>query len=246
MWQALLWGGFAGASVFIGEALAGPLARRPHVTGLVMGFGAGALLSAVGYELIPPGNLAKGLGLGIGVAFLLGALVYFLADHLTDGAGGGERSKIASNKMAASAEGSGFAMFLGTLLDGIPESFVLGVTLAVGGSVSVAFVAAVFISNIPEAAAGTLSLKGVGLSDGRISLIWGGLVLVSAISATVGFWIASSFQVEGLYAQAFAAGAVLTMLADSMMPEAFRHGGTWVGVLTVFGYLVAAVLSVEG
>jgi ZIP family zinc transporter len=135
-------------------------------------------------------------------------------------------------------------MFLGTLLDGVPESFILGSSLAAGGAVSVAFLAAIFISNVPEAVAGSLNLKAIGYTDRHVFGMWSAIVVASGIGAGAGYLVAQSLHVDGLYAQAFAGGAVLTMLADSMMPQAFENGGTWVGLLTVLGYLFAAALSV--
>jgi len=137
-------------------------------------------------------------------------------------------------------------MFLGALLDGVPEAFVLGITLATGGSVSVAFVTAVFVSNIPQGIAGTTSLKDGGYSDRRVTIMWGSLTAACAVVAALGYLLAHGAHIEGLYSQAFAAGAVLTMLANSMMPEAFEHGGRTVGLYTVFGYIVAAVLAIAG
>lgn len=245
MWQALAWGGLASASVYIGAALANPLAHRHRVIGSVMGFGAGALLSAVAYELVPASHAGKGVGVGLGIAFLLGMLVYIGGDLLADRAGGSSRKKVARpHHDGEEGEVSATAIFLGTLLDGIPESYILGITFAVGGSVSVAFLAAVFTSNIPEAIAGTLNLKSAGHSDRQIFLMWTGLVLMSAVSSAVGYLVAGAVPVNGYYSEAFAGGAVLTMLADSMMPEAFKNGGRWVGVLTVLGYLTTAILGV--
>jgi zinc transporter, ZIP family len=140
--------------------------------------------------------------------------------------------------------GSGLAMFLGALLDGIPEAFILGVTLALGGAVSVAFVAAIFVSNIPQGIAGTTSLQAAGYSDRRIFRMWTALTIAAAASAALGFVLADRLHVEGLYSEAFAGGAVLTMLADSMLPEAFEHGGKTVGLVVVLGYLVAGALTV--
>ena len=145
VWQALGWGGFSSAALHIGEALAGPIAKAHRATGMVMGFGAGTLLSAVAYELIPETHLHRGLGVGIG--FLVGALVYYVGDRLIDQGGGGDRQRIGGGPQG----GSGAAMFLGALLDGVPEAFILGISLALGGAVSIAFVAAVFVSNIPRA-----------------------------------------------------------------------------------------------
>lgn len=235
--QGFLWGGFAAAALFIGAALAGPLARANRVTGLVMGFGAGTLLSAIAYELIPESNLEHGLG--VGVPFVLGALVYYAGDRLIDRAGGADRQQIGGGRR----NGSGAAMFLGALLDGLPESFILGIGLQLGGRISVAFLTAVFLSNIPQGVAGTASLLAAGYSRRRVYRMWAALTLACACMAALGALLADRVPAQGVHAQAFAAGAVLTMLADSMMPEAFEHGGRSVGLVTVLGYLVAAALS---
>jgi zinc transporter, ZIP family len=225
-WAALLWGLFSAGALLLGSVLARPLAPHSRLTAEVMAFGAGALLSAVAYELIPSESFQHPWGVGTSV--LLGALAYFVGDRLLDGAGGG----------------SGYAMFLGALLDGIPETFILGTGLALGGSISVAFVVAVFISNLPEGVAGTISLRALGFSDRKITSLWAGLVAVCAAMAVAGYALASALPHDGLYAEAFAAGAVLTMLADSMFPEAYARGGKTVGLVTVLGYLLAAALSV--
>ena len=244
MWQALAWGGLASASIYIGQALAQPLEHRPRITGMVMGFGAGALLSAVAYELVPASHFQQSVGLGLAASFLLGALAYFVGDRLADRAGGSGRQKIGASGRESTQSASGMGIFLGTLLDGIPESYILGITFALGGTVSIAFLVAIFTSNVPQGIAGTASLKAAGRSGHQVFLMWTGLTIACAVSAGLGFLVASGLQVSGYYSEAFAAGAVLTMLADAMMPEAFKNGGTWVGLLTVLGYLVSAVLGV--
>ncbi len=237
-WNALLWGGLASSSLFLGQALARPLAGSRKAVGLLMGFGAGTLVSAVGYQLIPEASFEHGLGVGIAAA--LGALTYYLADRIVDRQGGEDRQ----NLDLRPDTGSPWAMFLGALLDGLPESFVLGITLALGGAIDIAFLAAVFVSNIPQGLAGTTSLRAAGATNRRVTGGWATLTVASAVIAAIGFLLADSVPDEGLYAEAFAGGAVLTMLADSMMPEAFRHGGRSVGLVTVLGYLVAAGLAV--
>ena len=237
VWHALLWGGLSSAALFLGQALAGPLAGRTKATGLLMGFGAGTLLSAVAYELVPQSSL--GNGLGVVCWFVGGSLVYYVADRVLDQAGGDSRQDIDG----ATTGSSGLAMFLGALLDGLPEAFILGVGIALGEGVSVAFVVAVFVSNIPQGTAGTIALLQSGTSQRRVAVMWGILSVASAVIAAVGFVVADSVPHQGVYVQAFAAGAVLVMLANSMMPEAFEHGGRTVGLVTVQGYLVAAILS---
>jgi zinc transporter, ZIP family len=204
---------------------------------MVMGFGAGALLSAIAYELVPE---SAGGGWFMGVMFLLGAITFFVADWIIDHRGGNDRKDIEGNKPG----GSGSAIFIGTLIDNVPESIILGMGLAVGGAISTAFLAAVFVSNLPEGVAGTLNLAAAGRSQRNIFWMWTWLVIISALCAGLGYWMILRFPgTTGVYSQAFAAGAMLTMLADAMMPEAFEHGGKLVGLVTVLGFLVAAFLA---
>ena len=236
MLAAIWWGGLAAASLLIGYVLA-TRGLSNRMVGIVMGTGAGALISAIAYELIPESTLG---GSGMAISFGLGAIVFFGGDWLIDRRGGADRKGITGRQTG----GSGPAIFLGTLLDNIPESIILGMSLTLGGAVNTAFLAAVFVSNLPEGVAGSLNLEAAGYSRTKIFWMWSVLVVVSALCAglgyAAGFWLPN---VTGHYAQAFAAGAMLTMLADAMMPEAFEHGGKTVGLFTVFGFLVAAVLS---
>jgi ZIP family zinc transporter len=203
-----------------------------------MGVGAGALLSAIAYELVPESALGGGR---MGAAFCIGAITFIAADWMIDRRGGADRKDIAGNK----AGGSGSAIFIGTLLDNIPESIILGMSLALGGAINVAFLAAVFISNLPEGVAGTLNLETAGRPRRNIFWMWMFLVIISAACAGLGYITVRLLpSADGRMAQAFAAGAMLTMLADAMMPEAFEHGGKLVGLCTVLGFLVAAILAV--
>ncbi|WP_395693132.1 ZIP family metal transporter [Nocardioides sp.] len=224
MSQALLWGLVAAGSLLVGQLLARPLGRSTRTVGLMMAFGAGTLISAVGYELIPEENLQ--LGWEVGAAFLVGALVYYAGARLVDRGGS-----------------SGAALFLGALLDGIPESFILGLGLALGGSVSVAFFAAVLLSNVPEGLAGTTDLREAGFSERRVTLMWSTLAVVCGFVSLGGYLVADQVARAGEIASAFAGGAVLTMLADSMVPESYERAGRVAGLLTVLGFLVAGVLS---
>ncbi len=238
IWTALFWGVFSSGSLLIGQALAPRLAGNSRLIGQIMGFGAGAMISAIAYDLIPTSIVEQGVE--IAIAFLAGALVYFFADRWADSKGGADRQSIGTPK-----EGSGAAMFIGALLDGIPESFVLGISLSLGGEISLAFVAAIFVSNIPQGIAGTLSLEAVGTRSRDVLKMWLALTAASGVVAASGYLLADRVPDQGFMSEAFAAGAVLTMLANSMMPEAFKHGGKTVGLLTVFGFLVAAILTVQ-
>lgn len=126
----------------------------------------------------------------------------------------------------------------------MPESIILGMGLAIGGAINLAFLVAVFISNLPEGVAGAINLEAAGYPRGKVLGMWVLLVAVSAVCAGLG--VGRLPEADGRMAQAFAAGAMLTMLADAMMPEAFQHGGKTVGLFTALGFLLAAVLSVAG
>ena len=146
-----------------------------------MGFGAGALLSAIAYELVPESALG---GVSMGLAFIIGAFTFFGADWLIDHRGGSDRKDIAGGQV-----GSGSAIFIGTLLDNVPESIILGMGLALGGAINLAFLVAVFISNLPEGVAGTLNLEAAGHSRRSIFWMWTVLVIISAACAGLGYLI---------------------------------------------------------
>lgn len=232
-----LWGALSASSLLIGAALAIWLRPSNRIVGLVMGFGSGTLISAIAYELVPEAAKAD-FPVVLGLA--AGALTFFLADWSIDRHGGEHRKSIASKQQA----NAGLAIFLGTLLDGIPESLVLGMSLALGGTVGVAFLVAVFISNLPESMASTTSMVGSGMPRNRVFGMWLALLLVSGLAAALGYVLAKlQSGVEGAGVEAFAAGAMLTMLADTMMPEAFEHGGKVAGLVTVCGFAVATALA---
>jgi zinc transporter, ZIP family len=227
MIAAALWAFGAASSLLLGAwlALRAPVPRA--TVGRTMGFGAGALLAALAYDLMPDTHLGDVL---TWLSFGAGAIVFYALDGLLE-------------SRAGNSAGIGTSIALGALLDGVPESLVLGIGIAVGGSVSVGFLAAVFISNVPEALSSTSALK-ASRSSGWISRLWGGIALASGAAAALGYGVATQLPtVDGRYVQALAAGAVLTMLADSMMPEAFEEGGRPIALLTALGFALAAILS---
>ena len=235
MLNAFLWGGLAAGSLLLGYAVAGRGISNRTLGG-IMGMGSGALIGAIAYELIPESVLKS---VGVAVAAAGGALAFQVGDWLVDMRGGAKRKDL----NGTDTPGSGAAILVGTLLDNIPESIVMGMSLALGGAVNVAFLAAVFVSNFPEGVAGTLNLQLAGVSRAKVRSLWTLIVLVSAASSAVGYaaisWMDSA---TGVYASAFAAGAMLTMLAEAMIPEAYEHGGKLVGLATVSGFLATAAL----
>jgi len=244
-WGAAVWGALGALALVIGAGMALTLPLRPRTTGLIMGFGAGALIAAVAYELVPEAEIVRPTleAALVILALVGGAVVFFIGDVLIDRRGGKGRKKLSH----PSADGGGRAIFLGTLLDGVPESLILGMSVAAGGRVSYVFLAAVFVSNLPEGVAGTVSLRREGHSPRAVLLMWLALVALSAAFAALGWGVTQWLPgFDDVYVQAFAAGAVLTMLADTMMPEAYEQGGKAAGLLTVLGFVTAAVLAVAG
>ncbi len=234
---ALIWGGTAASSLLIGAVIALRTTPSNRTVGLVLAFGAGTLISAVAYELVPTETQQP---VGIGLAIGLGALVFYFGDRAIERMGGKERKDLDATP-ATATPGSGPAIALGTVLDGIPESLVLGGGIAIGGAISIAFLVAVFISNLPEAIGASVSLRAAGRPSRWIYGMWAAIVVVSAVSAAVGYTFA--FGDAGELVQAFAAGALITMVADTMIPEAFEHGGNVTGLATVLGFGLAALIS---
>jgi ZIP family zinc transporter len=244
--SAALLGGLSAMTLVLGAVVAFRLRPSPRAVGLVMGFGSGALLAAVAYELVPE---SEAFGVDVLIALAAGALTFFVGDWLIDQRGGKSRKRLdalAGGRAGAAGRAStGKAIFLGTLLDGVPESLILGIGAAQPSPVSLAFLAAILVSNLPEGIAGTTSLAAEGHSRRQIYGMWLSVAAVSALAAALGYGMMLRLPAaDGHAVEAFAAGAMLTMLADVMMPEAFEHGGAVVGLLTVLGFAVAASLSI--
>jgi zinc transporter, ZIP family len=222
---ALAWGALAASSLVLGAliGLARPWPRQ--AVGLVLGFGAGALISAVSFELAEEGvKLAGALPVAIGLG--VGAITYYLA-----------AAHVASM-------GGGAALALGAFLDGIPEQMVLGIGLAGGAPVSAGLLAAIFVSNLPEAIAGATDMRRQMHSRRQVALNWIGIAALCALATVVGYALADAASNElqaGI--NGFAAGALLVMLVDSMIPEATEQAGRTTGLVTALGFAVAAGLS---
>jgi zinc transporter, ZIP family len=232
------WGFVGGASLLLG-ALVGIYAgasRRAIAT--VMALGAGVLISSVAFELMDEAYALGGFDAS-SLGLLVGAVAFYLADREVNRRGGSRR-KNPGNKQGDSAT----AIAIGALMDGIPESAAIGISLLEGGKISVALVAAVFLSNIPEGLSSAAGMKQSGRSTAHILGLWGAVTLASAAAALLGyFFLDGAPQDVTALIQAFAAGAILTMLASTMMPEAYDEGGQVVGLVTVVGFLISFVLS---
>ncbi len=221
------WGTLAASSLVIGAIIALLFRISLRMIGMIMAFGAGVLISAVSFDLVEEA-VGKSSGHGWVVAGVFaGCGVFFGGDLLIDRIGGGERKDADGGQRGGSALG----IVLGSVLDGIPESMVIGLTIYEGGAVGAAYLAAVFISNLPESISSTAGLVTGGWKQSRILWMWIAIALISGVASLAGYGLFQHASPDIVaFVLAFAAGAILTMLADTMMPEAYEHGGKMVGV----------------
>jgi len=243
MGSAFVWGLVSASSLVIGSVLAIWLHMSLRAIGLIMAFGAGVLISAVAFDLVEEAaDKSSGEG-AVALGLFVGCAVFFGGDSLISRLGGGDRKDATGDQEGDSP----LAIVLGTVLDGIPESMVIGLTIYKGGAVGAAYLAAVFISNLPEAISSTTGLLAGGWKKARVLWMWTGIAVVSAIASLAGYGLfQDSSPATVAFVLAFAAGAILTMLATTMMPEAFQHGGKLVGVVTTLGFAVAYAIHTLG
>ena len=239
MLEAAFWGLVGGFALVLGAFIGLTVPTSQRAIGLIMGFGGGVLISALAFDLTQEAFRRGGTD---AVAFGLagGAVTFYVGDLLIDLWGGQHRKRSGGQQEYGSAN----AIVLGALMDGIPESVAIGVSLVGGGSVAAPVVIAVFLSNVPESLSAATGLSKAGHSRRYILGLWLAVMAVSGLAAALGFQFLGGVSdnfIAGI--QAFAAGAILTMLADTMMPEAFDHGGSAVGLVTVLGFSLAFFLS---
>jgi ZIP family zinc transporter len=236
VFEAMAWALLGASSLLVGALIAfwAPIGDR--VLGLIMAFGAGVLISAVSYELVEQAVAVAANPYAVGAGFALGALVFFAGD-------------VSIDRRLKGKEGSaGLGIVLGAVLDGIPESVVIGASLLTGESASVAVIVAVFLSNVPESISASADLVSDGWAKGKVLLMWAIVAAPSALAAGIGYALLEGESGSWVAAiQAFAAGAILTMLADEMIPEGYERSGhrKLVGVAMALGFGLAALLSFQ-
>ncbi|MDV7198470.1 ZIP family metal transporter [Rhodococcus kroppenstedtii] len=228
MLTAVLYGLGTALPLVIGAAVGLRWSLPGRVLAALMAFGAGTMIAAVSSELFEPAFRQAGIVVS-GLALIAGAGVYVGANHLIE------------NRLGPAAIGP--ALMLGTILDGVPENTALGVSLTAGGGV--VLLVAVAVGNVPEAVGGAALMRARhGFSASRALALWSLTGAVLVIVTVVGHSLADSIPDVGISAvQAFAGGATLAVLADSLMPEAYKDGGWWVGLSTAAGFLVAFALG---
>jgi ZIP family zinc transporter len=227
MLAALGWGALAASSLIIGGLLGLLRDWSNRIVGVVLAFGAGALISAVSFDLFEEGQRIGGPGT-VAIGLALGALTYFTLDLLVE----------------KRVPGTGPALALGSLLDGIPEQMVLGIGIASGEGVSVSLLAAIFVSNLPEAIGASTDLRAAGTKPPVIRRLWLAVAVVCTLATVAGYALADATGGNfRAIINGFAAGALLVMLVDSMIPDAAKKAGRVAGLMTVLGFAVAAALS---
>jgi ZIP family zinc transporter len=241
--EAAFWGGLGASALLLGAVVAFLADVPKRVQGLILAFGAGTLIGAVAYELVEEAVRISVRGIDVAIGFGVGATVFYLGSVGIDRLSPEQAKGMASKRDPRT---SGLALVLGAVLDGIPESVVLGLSLLGGQGVGIAVLVAVFISNFPEGLSASEDLADAGLRRPRILGLWVLVVGASALAAAFGYGVLGKMGPHVVVLlDSFAAGAILAMLSESMIPEAYEEGGRAVGLATAFGFAIAAALSFQ-
>ncbi|MFT3784408.1 MAG: ZIP family zinc transporter [Nibricoccus sp.] len=241
--QAGFWGFVAGSALLIGAFLGYFLKLPPRLTAGVMAFGSGVLISALSFDLMDEAFKRGGFD-STALGFIGGAAAFTFANIALARFGAKHRKRSARQPSESDDDGSGLAIAIGALLDGIPESIVIGVSMVKGGNVSLVAVIAIFLSNVPESLSSSTGMKKAGRSAAYIFGVWGMITVISALAALAGYAVFRNFSPDVIAGTtAVAAGAILAMLADTMIPEAFETAHDYAGLITVLGFLAAFVLT---
>lgn len=245
--QAGLWGLLAGGALVIGAVLAWFLRVPRKVVASVMAFGAGVLISALAFELVDEAETSGGL-LPTAIGFMAGAVVYVAANIVLARHGARHRKRSGDEQPSEQdQQGSGAAIAIGALLDGIPESVVLGLSLLGGGGVGVPVLAAIFISNLPEGLSSSAGMKRNGRSAAYVFGVWVGIAVLSGLAGLLGCLLLQGASAATIAViTAIAAGAILAMIADTMIPEAFERTHLYTGLIATTGFLAAFTISRAG
>jgi len=238
MIEAFLWGALGASALLVGALLAYVASPSTKVIAVVMALGAGLLIGSVAFELIDEA-LESAEVARVGLFTLIGAATFTLGNWVLDRRGAGDRM----DAEGAQESGSPLAIVFGSVLDGIPESFVLGLTVLQGG-VSVALLVGIMLSNLPEGLSSSSGLRIAGWTRARVVRMWVIVIAVAAVSAALGYLLLDPASGRtGVFAQGFAAGALLAMVTDTMLPEAYDVEKLNTGALVSIGFAISLMLS---
>ncbi|SNR68479.1 MULTISPECIES: ZIP family metal transporter [Hymenobacter] len=253
------WGLVSGSALLLGAAAGYFLNVPQRLIAAIMAFGSGVLISTLSLELMEEAYEKGGFD-STGLGFVGGAAAYTFANWLLARYGAKHRKRSGHQQHAErtavqqgqnpgnkSGADNGMALAIGALLDGIPESIVIGLSMLAGGTVSMVAVVAIFLSNLPEGLSSAAGMKKAGRTPQYVLLLWAGIAVISGLSSLLGYTVFSGFSADVVAATtAVSAGAVLAMIADTMIPEAFEVAHNFTGLITVLGFLVSFVLSKMG
>jgi len=240
MLTALFWGTLAAIPLLLGALISMRWRLSKKFIGFIMAFGVGVLISAIAFELIEEAFDTAGASPSLAIGLAAGGLTFFVGDLLLSYQGG-QRRKNSTGKGGSTP----LAIVLGSVLDGIPESIVIGLGIVHGGAVSIAMLIAVFLSNLPEAIGATSGMLKHGWHKLPIISMWSFVVVVSGLSSLVGYVIFDTASANTVaFTLAFSAGALLTMVSNTMMPEAYDDAGLAAGIITTLGFGVAFWINI--
>jgi zinc transporter, ZIP family len=239
LYQAAIWGGIASLSLFFG-ALVGILFTIPkRITAFIMAFGTGLIIGSATFDLLSEARGKADL-LSITSMFLAGAAIFTVFELWISRKGGSQRKRSKKNPN----NHSGLAIYIGTLMDAIPESIIIGISFLGGQSIQWVFIIAIFISNFPEALSSSIGLKLDLYSTRRILILWGSVVVVSSLSSLLGYTLLQNAPESTEYIiGAFGAGGLLAMVSSTMLPEAFEEGGPVVGFISALGIILSYIFT---
>lgn len=247
------WGLVGGSALLLGAAIAWFTRLPQRLIAAVMAIGSGVLISVVAFDLMDEAYRQGGF-VATAAGFVAGGAAYTAANVLLARRGARHRKRSGAaphaqqpHADAAGGPDTGLAIAVGALLDGIPESVVIGVSLLDGTGVSMVTVAAVFLSNVPEGLSSAAGMRRAGRSATYVFGVWGGIALVSGLAALVGNLALAGAGAGTIAAvTAVAAGAILAMLIDTMIPEATAETHDYSGMIAAIGFLAAFMLGKAG
>ncbi len=221
MLEAVLVGAIAQSSLLLAGLLVYVIALPSNVVGQLAGFGAGALLGAAAFQLVPEAQVSLD-NLEVGLWLLIGGTVFVVADRII------ERRLGDSGAMG---------IVVGNVNDALPESLIFGIQLGGGLALSLPFVAAVWVSNIPQVLPPAADLAAAGWTKAKQAALWGSVVVLAGAFSGVGYVISSALgDVNGARVAAFTIGGLIAMLTTSMIPFAYQKGGLAAGIWAVVGF----------
>jgi zinc transporter, ZIP family len=242
--QAGLWGLVAGGVLVVGAAIAWLLHVPRLVVATVMAFGSGVLFSALAFDLVDEAERSGGLTATL-IGLAVGAAVYVALNVELNRRGAARRKSDGEEQSSEQDQaGSGTAIAVGALLDGVPESVVLGLSLLGGHGVGVPVLAAIAISNLPEGLSSSAGMKANGRSARYVFGVWVSIAVASGLAGLIGCLVLDGAADSTISViTAIAAGAILTMVADTMIPEAYARTHLLTGLVVTLGFITAFALT---